>query len=68
MSGLADLVLAAARARGDEEVPYDCVVEALEGIEQGLFECPRYPTGVPSLREVHRIACRLWRAARERAA
>ncbi|MFZ2154092.1 MAG: hypothetical protein WAV16_02560 [Candidatus Moraniibacteriota bacterium] len=54
--GLVDLVMDAAQARRDKEVPEGYIEKALEMIASGERNVPMYPTGLPSLRGVYDLA------------
>lgn len=54
------LIEAAAKARGDPEIPREFIVKALCKIERGEEEVARYPFGAPSLRGTYNIAARLF--------
>jgi len=61
---LIKLVEEVAIERGDESVPRDYIVEALEKIELGDIEVKRYPTGLPTLKGVYEIASKLYKENR----
>lgn len=56
MSDIVDMVNGAARARGEPELDPKAIEEASERVESGMADCPRYPTGAPSLKGLYEIA------------
>jgi len=54
------MIEAAAEIRGELPVPRDFIVEALEKIGCGEETVERYPTGVPSLKDVFDIASKIY--------
>lgn len=57
---LIELVEESAIAREDSPVPRDYIVEALEMIENGELDIETYPSGLPSLKAVYRVAKNLY--------
>ena len=53
------MVEGAAKARGEIAVPREFIVAAIERIEVGEYTVTRYPSGMPSLKDVFDVAIML---------
>ena len=60
-SNLVELVESAAKIRGEPTVPRDYIVEALDKIDKKEVEVERYPTGIPSLKNVYDLASKIYK-------
>ncbi len=54
-----ELVEDAAKIRNEPPVPREFIDEILRQIHDGLIDAPRYPNGVPSLKDVYLLAVKL---------
>ncbi|HWB34253.1 MAG TPA: hypothetical protein VG753_02975 [Candidatus Paceibacterota bacterium] len=54
-----EMVEAAARQRGDMEVPRPFIIEAIDRIKQGLEQSEHYPSGQPTLIGIYKVAVQL---------